>query len=139
MSTVTILPTGLVLVLLMVVVLCISGQAHAFGAGNIPETSLLDGHLWRHGDIADLLINLPMSFITNRPFKVMDVKVIYFGNWLRDYSQLLDVGGMTKIPEDILRSIVSGIVASLRVVRTHVTVKVSVLGLHGAWLCNRRV
>jgi len=107
MSGTSLLPVGLGPLLLITAVLCFVAPAHAFGAGNIPDTSALDGHLWRHGDIADLLITLPMSFITNRAFKKVDVKVIYFGNWLRDYSQLLDVGSITKIPEDILRSLVS--------------------------------
>ena len=36
----------------------------------------------------------------------MDIKRVYFGNWLRDYSQACDVGGLSKITADTLVLIV---------------------------------
>ena len=65
--------------------------SHAFGAGNIAETSIIEGINWRHGDIEDTLLTLLMSRATNKKFSKMDVKRVYFGNWLRDYSQAVDV------------------------------------------------
>jgi hypothetical protein len=32
-----------------------------------------------------------MSRASNKKFSKLDVKRVYFGNWLRDYSQAVDV------------------------------------------------
>lgn len=56
---------------------------HAFGAGNIASLAKIEGQNWRHGDIEDTLLNLLMSSRTGKKFSKMDVKRVYFGNWLR--------------------------------------------------------
>lgn len=92
--------------------LCVTGiillarPAHAFGAGNIGSTSKIEGENWRHGDLEDTFLALVASrAMGGKKFSKLDVKrvsllipivfyrqrltlsQIYFGNWLRDYSQ----------------------------------------------------
>jgi hypothetical protein len=55
----------------------------AFGAGNIASMAKIEGQNWRHGDIEDTLLNLLISSRTGKKFSKMDVKRVYFGNWLR--------------------------------------------------------
>lgn len=43
------------------------------------------------GDIEDTLLSLLISARGSKKFSKMDVKRVYFGNWLRDYSQAVDV------------------------------------------------
>lgn len=93
--------------LLFLAIVLLASPAHAFGAGNIPTASGLDGYNWRHGDIADLLLALPVSFVSRQRFTTFDASCVYFGNWLRDYSQLLDVGTLGAVPEPLLRAIIS--------------------------------
>jgi hypothetical protein len=76
---------------------------HAFGAGNIASLSKIEGQNWRHGDIEDTLLNLFMSRSSGKKFSKMDVKRVYFGNWLRDYSQALDVGGLKMVSAEAIR------------------------------------
>jgi len=53
----------------------------------------IEGQNWRHGDIEDTLLNILMSRAAGgKKFGKLDVKRVYFGNWLRDYSQAVDVG-----------------------------------------------
>jgi hypothetical protein len=59
---------------------------HAFGAGNIASLSKIEGQNWRHGDIEDTLLTILMSTQTGKKFSKMDVKRVYFGNWLRKLS-----------------------------------------------------
>jgi hypothetical protein len=54
----------------------------AFGAGNIASISAIEGINWRHGDIEDTLLTLLISGQTGKKFSKMDVKRVYFGNWL---------------------------------------------------------
>lgn len=81
----------------------------AFGAGNIPSYGALEGLSFRHGDIEDILLQLAMipsssNFLANlnplsssgKKFNEMAVKRVYFGNWLRDFSQAVDVGTLSK-------------------------------------------
>jgi hypothetical protein len=56
----------------------------AFGAGNIASLSKVEGHNWRHGDIEDVLLTLVISARTGKKFSKMDVKRVYFGNWLSE-------------------------------------------------------
>lgn len=72
----------------------------AFGAGTIKSTSTLSNYNARHGDLANLLLLIPLA--PGKFFNTIDVKRVYFGNWLRDYSQLFDVAGLTTVPEEIL-------------------------------------
>lgn len=76
----------------------------AFGAGNIASVSSIEGHNWRHGDIEDLLTTV--AFIKGHKWSSMNVKRVYFGNWLRDYSQAVDVGTLGKVQADTIRILV---------------------------------
>lgn len=88
--------------------LCFISPAAAFGAGNIPTNSGLFGFNGRHGDIATLLLSIPITIAAaSAKTKEMNMKRVYFGNWLRDYSQIMDVTMLQKAPEELLRAIVS--------------------------------
>ena len=73
----------------LAIAFCLIHCAHAFGAGNIASSSKVEGVNWRHGDIEDILLTLAIT--GSKKFSKMDVKRVYFGNWLRDYSQAVDV------------------------------------------------
>ncbi|KAF2127954.1 Het-C-domain-containing protein [Dothidotthia symphoricarpi CBS 119687] len=75
----------------------------AFGAGNIASLSAIEGQNWRHGDIEDTLLTLLISSRTGKKFSKMDVKRVYFGNWLRDYSQAVDVGTVKAVSAEAIR------------------------------------
>ncbi|KFY86982.1 hypothetical protein V500_07266, partial [Pseudogymnoascus sp. VKM F-4518 (FW-2643)] len=78
--------------------------AHAFGAGNIASTSAIEGTNWRHGDIEDTLLLLAMSRAAGgKKFDKMSVSRVYFGNWLRDYSQAIDVGTVKYVSAEAIR------------------------------------
>ena len=78
--------------------------AHAFGAGNIASTARIEGQNWRHGDIEDTLLTLLISRAAGgKKFSKMDVKRVYFGNWLRDYSQAVDVGTVSHVSAEAIR------------------------------------
>lgn len=40
-----------------------------------------------------------------KKFSKMDVKRVYFGNWLRDYSQAVDVGTVKYVSAEAIRLI----------------------------------
>lgn len=95
------------LTLLILVVLALAyltPSAYAFGAGNIASISRIEGHNWRHGDIEDLLKTV--AFIHGHKWTSMMVKRAYFGNWLRDYSQAVDVGTLKGVQADTIRVLV---------------------------------
>lgn len=94
------------LVLLIICIFCI-GPAAAFGAGEVPPASEFNGFVWRHGDIVEVLRYLPSSFVTHYRFTKLERKQIYFGNWLRDFSQVIDTTCLENVPEPVLRAIVS--------------------------------
>ncbi|KAI0159805.1 heterokaryon incompatibility Het-C [Xylariaceae sp. FL1272] len=97
-------------VLVLCLVFCLLvlvAPASAFGAGEVPVGSEFKGYVWRHGDINEVLAYLPVSFITNHRFTQLERKQIYFGNWLRDFSQVIDTTCLENVPEPILRAIVS--------------------------------
>ncbi|KAI9682350.1 MAG: hypothetical protein M1817_000404 [Caeruleum heppii] len=78
--------------------------SHAFGAGNIASTARIEGQNWRHGDIEDTLLTLLISRAAGgEKFSKMDVKRVYFGNWLRDYSQAVDVGTVKMVSAEAIR------------------------------------
>ncbi|PPJ51760.1 hypothetical protein CBER1_08213 [Cercospora berteroae] len=85
-------------------ILFLATPAAAFGAGNISSLSKIEGHNWRHGDIEDLLTTV--AFIKGHKWTSMMVKRTYFGNWLRDYSQAVDVGTLKGVPADTIRVLV---------------------------------
>ena len=76
----------------------------AFGAGNIASIARIEGVNWRHGDIEDTLANI--AFIHGRKWSSKLIKRVYFGNWLRDYSQAVDVGSLKGVQKDAIRVIV---------------------------------
>ena len=66
----------------------------------------IEGLNWRHGDIEDTLLNLLMSRAAGgKKFGKLDVKRVYFGNWLRDYSQAVDVGTVKYVSAEAIRII----------------------------------
>ncbi|KAJ5681518.1 uncharacterized protein N7477_001458 [Penicillium maclennaniae] len=95
------------LCLSLLVLLAISGQACGFGAGNIASLSRIEGQNWRHGDIEDTLLSLFLARIAGgRKFGKLDVKRVYFGNWLRDYSQAVDVGTVKYVSAEAIRILI---------------------------------
>ncbi|KIR24943.1 heterokaryon incompatibility protein HET-C [Cryptococcus deuterogattii LA55] len=93
--------TALLFLLLALVALSFTPGIYAFGAGNIPSFSYLEDKAFRHGDIEDIIANLFKAagggFLSRgTKFTPLDVKRVYFGNWLRDYSQAVDVGSLKK-------------------------------------------
>ncbi|EGX53664.1 hypothetical protein TWF173_008488 [Orbilia oligospora] len=77
----------------------------AFGAGNIASISKIEGKNFRHGDIEDILKAL--LFLKGGKWTSKQVKRVYFGNWLRDYSQALDVGTLKGAPAGTIRVLVA--------------------------------
>ena len=47
-----------------------------------------------------------LAFLHGRKWTSMMVKRVYFGNWLRDYSQAMDVGTLSKVQADTIRILV---------------------------------
>ncbi|TQV91521.1 capsule polysaccharide biosynthesis protein [Cordyceps javanica] len=93
--------------LLLLLVLCFATSVSAFGAGSVADGSNFKEFVWRHGDIVEVLRFLPSSLITHTGFTQLQRRQIYFGNWLRDFSQVVDATCLENIPESILRAIVS--------------------------------
>ncbi|KAI9903235.1 hypothetical protein N3K66_002587 [Trichothecium roseum] len=90
-----------------IVAICLflfAGRAHAFGAGNIPSVAQVEGHNWRHGDIEDMLATI--SFLYGKKWTSRLIKLCYWGNWLRDYSQAVDVGTLKGVNSETLRILV---------------------------------
>jgi hypothetical protein len=71
---------------------------------DIASISTIEGKNWRHGDIEDTLKAL--AFIKGHKFSAAMIKRVYFGNWLRDYSQALDVGTLVKVKSESIRILV---------------------------------
>jgi hypothetical protein len=87
-----------------IIVLVFAHPTHAFGAGNIGSTSEAEGQNWRHGDIEDTLLTILISRAAGgKKFSKLDVKRVYFGNWLRDYSQAVDVGTVKYVSAEAIR------------------------------------
>ncbi|EXJ55733.1 hypothetical protein A1O7_08663 [Cladophialophora yegresii CBS 114405] len=97
------LSRNVVLVLLLGLVL-FTLEAHAFGAGNIASISAVEGKNWRHGDIEDVLKTV--ACIRHHKWNSMMIKRVYFGNWLRDYSQAMDTGALKKAQPETIRILV---------------------------------
>lgn len=124
-----------VVFLLVLTLLVLAPSAHAFGAGEIPDYAYLADKAFRHGDLENTLLQLnkiigghhghglsfgsgAAGFLTGiagalksasgggTKFSSMDVKRVYFGNWACDYSQALDIAGLTKLTPDSLLTIV---------------------------------
>ncbi|KAG5936814.1 hypothetical protein E4U59_004774 [Claviceps monticola] len=92
------------LVLGFIVLVALVGPAAAFGAGNIGSTSKVEGQNWRHGDIEDALLTLAMAqAMKHKKFNKIMVSRVYFGNWLRDYSQAIDIGTVKTVSAEAIR------------------------------------
>jgi hypothetical protein len=96
--------TKLLLFLCLVAVLLFATPTHAFGAGNIASISKIEGKNWRHGDIEDMLKTV--DCLKKHKWTSMMIKRVYFGNWLRDYSQAVDVGTLKGVPASTIRILV---------------------------------
>ncbi|KIW85058.1 hypothetical protein Z517_00446 [Fonsecaea pedrosoi CBS 271.37] len=95
--------THIILVCVVGIIL-LARPAHAFGAGNIGSTSKIEGQNWRHGDLEDTLLTIVASrAMGGKKFGKLDVKRVYFGNWLRDYSQAVDVGTVKYVSAEAIR------------------------------------
>ncbi|KAI0274933.1 heterokaryon incompatibility Het-C [Gloeopeniophorella convolvens] len=115
------------LLLVTTLLVLLPAQVTAFGAGDIPDFSYLNDKAFRHGDIENILTELAktagsaaagggilhfaQSLIAagtgGSKFSKGDVKKVYFGNWLRDYSQAMDIAGLSKLSADTLVLIVA--------------------------------
>ncbi|MCJ1245419.1 hypothetical protein MMC30_002623 [Trapelia coarctata] len=104
MASNTISSFSAVLPILCLLLLFQAAPAAAFGAGNIASISKIEGINWRHGDIEDMLKTL--AFIHGHKWTSMMIKRVYFGNWLRDYSQAVDVGTLKGVQSDTIRILV---------------------------------
>ncbi|KAF1982968.1 Het-C-domain-containing protein [Aulographum hederae CBS 113979] len=92
------------LLLLLGCLLLLAAPTHAFGAGNIASISKVEGKNWRHGDIEDTL--KLVACLKHHKWSSMMIKRVYFGNWLRDYSQAVDVGTLKGVQKDTIRILV---------------------------------
>ncbi|KAF9041808.1 heterokaryon incompatibility Het-C [Hymenopellis radicata] len=95
--------------------------AYAFGAGDIPQFAYLHDKAFRHGDIENVLEEVvksvaaggflalaKMTLAKDGPrFSREDIKKVYFGNWLRDYSQAMDIAGLSKLSAETIQLIVA--------------------------------
>ncbi|KAL2265194.1 hypothetical protein VTJ83DRAFT_6294 [Remersonia thermophila] len=95
---------GAMLLVLSLLLVVLPGRVAAFGAGNIPSIAQVEGHNWRHGDIEDMLTTI--AFLYGKKWSSMNLRRVYFGNWLRDYSQAIDVGSLKKINAETIRILV---------------------------------
>ncbi|KAH7249908.1 heterokaryon incompatibility Het-C [Fusarium redolens] len=98
------MPRGSWLLLIAVCLILLPGKAEAFGAGNIPSIAQVEGHNWRHGDIEDMLETI--AFLHGKKWTSMLIKRTYFGNWLRDYSQAVDIGSLNGVNAETIRILV---------------------------------
>ncbi|KAG7101588.1 hypothetical protein HYQ44_018718 [Verticillium longisporum] len=88
----------------LIVLVCLAQPTLAFGAGNIASLSKVEGVNWRHGDIEDALLNIAMArALKGKNFSKLMVSRVYFGNWLRDYSQAVDVGTVKSVSAEAIR------------------------------------
>ncbi|KAK3498249.1 heterokaryon incompatibility protein Het-C-domain-containing protein [Neurospora crassa] len=91
-------------VLGFLVIYLFASPALAFGAGNIAGISKIEGQNWRHGDIEDALLKIVMArAMGGKTFDKLSVSRVYFGNWLRDYSQAIDVGTVKAVSAEAIR------------------------------------
>ncbi|KAI1337268.1 heterokaryon incompatibility Het-C [Xylariaceae sp. FL0016] len=95
---------GSMLLVCMLILVLMPTKAAAFGAGNIPSIAQVEGHNWRHGDIEDTLKTL--AFLHGKKWTTLLVGRTYFGNWLRDYSQAVDVGSLKGVNAETIRILV---------------------------------
>ncbi|KOS18990.1 hypothetical protein ESCO_000546 [Escovopsis weberi] len=89
----------------LIVLFTLVRPAAAFGAGNIASISKVEGQNWRHGDIEDALLSLATAHAIKggKLFNKLYVSRVYFGNWLRDYSQAIDVATLKAVSGEGIR------------------------------------
>ncbi|KAF3921089.1 hypothetical protein AA313_de0206867 [Arthrobotrys entomopaga] len=91
------------LLALLVLLFC-TRPTLAFGAGNVAGVSKVEGVNWRHGDIEDTLLTIALARVMGgKKFDKLSVSRVYFGNWLRDYSQAIDVGTVKAVSAEAIR------------------------------------
>ncbi|KAI1004450.1 hypothetical protein K3495_g3763 [Podosphaera aphanis] len=95
---------GLMIPILFIVLVALPSPVAAFGAGNIPSISSIEGINFRHGDIEDMLKTV--ACIKGHKWTSMMIKRVYFGNWLRDYSQAMDVASLKGVSAPTIRILV---------------------------------
>ncbi|KAJ4002175.1 Het-C-domain-containing protein [Lentinula boryana] len=115
------------LLLLTVIFILLPSNVQAFGAGDIPDFAYLNDKAFRHGDIENILeqvlknaaraagggglLGFAKQAFRNvsggSKFDKGDIKKVYFGNWLRDYSQAMDIAGLSKLTAETLVLVVS--------------------------------
>ncbi|KAJ3750923.1 Het-C-domain-containing protein [Lentinula detonsa] len=115
------------LLLLTVIFILLPSNVQAFGAGDIPDFAYLNDKAFRHGDIENILeqvlknaaraagggglLGFAKQAFRNASggskFDKGDIKKVYFGNWLRDYSQAMDIAGLSKLTAETLVLVVS--------------------------------
>ncbi|CAG8975169.1 hypothetical protein HYALB_00004230 [Hymenoscyphus albidus] len=103
------LPSSGVILILCFILLVLPSPVAAFGAGNIPSIASVEGVNFRHGadekpDIEDFLKTI--AFIKGHKWTSMMVRRVYFGNWLRDYSQAVDTGSLKGVSAPTIRILV---------------------------------
>ena len=47
-----------------------------------------------------------LAFLQGKKWSTMNIKRVYFGNWLRDYSQAVDVGSLKGVNAATIRILV---------------------------------
>lgn len=47
-----------------------------------------------------------LAFLYGKKWSSMNIKRVYFGNWLRDYSQAIDVGSLKGVNAPTIRILV---------------------------------
>ncbi|KAK0486384.1 heterokaryon incompatibility Het-C [Armillaria novae-zelandiae] len=82
--------------------------------GDIPDFSYLNEKAFRHGDIEGILENLiksvgdwRLSIMNSEGPKFKKSDCSKGGNWLRDYSQAMDIAGLSKLSADTLVLVVA--------------------------------
>jgi hypothetical protein len=87
-------------ILLVTFYFLLVSPTEAVGAGHVSRGTHLEGTNFRYGDIA---LAIPLLATANSRL----VKRIYFGNWLRDFSQQLDRSSLSVVPRPVLRALVA--------------------------------
>ena len=79
----------------------VSDTACDAGIGTVLENNGTDAHI---SDIEDMLSSI--AFLHGKKWTSMLIKRTYFGNWLRDYSQAVDVGSLKGVNAPTIRILV---------------------------------
>lgn len=107
----------MLLILGLILFLSLTSPAASFDSGKIADTLSISGQNFRHGDLEGSLQKIQLSLpATSRLSRLLrsqqkisdlDIKRIYFGNWLRDFNQVFDAGVLrTGVNQDFLRYII---------------------------------